>query len=57
LQYMVILFCLFFVQLSIAAACLAVNKDQQKEFAREVNNLTPVFGSLSQTLLMKYFFL
>lgn len=31
--YMIILFILFLVQFSIACSCLAVNQEQQKEFA------------------------
>jgi len=31
--YMIILFCLFVVQFAIACSCLAVNKEQQREFA------------------------
>lgn len=35
LQYMIILFLLFLIQFSIASSCLAVNSDQQKQFAEE----------------------
>lgn len=33
--YMIILFLLFLIQFSIACSCLAVNADQQKQFAQE----------------------
>lgn len=32
---MIILFLLFLIQFSIASSCLAVNSDQQKQFAEE----------------------
>lgn len=32
---MIILFLLFLIQFSIASSCLAVNADQQKQFAEE----------------------
>lgn len=35
-QYMVILFMLFLVQFSVACACLAVNKEQQRNLAKKV---------------------
>lgn len=36
---MIILFLLFLIQFSIAASCLAVNSDQQKEFVEEGWNI------------------
>ncbi|XP_054084896.1 tetraspanin-13 [Zeugodacus cucurbitae] len=39
--YMIILFMLFLIQFSIASSCLAVNSEQQKEFAEEGWNNVP----------------
>lgn len=36
---MIILFLLFLIQFSIAASCLAVNPEQQREFAEEGWNI------------------
>lgn len=35
LQYMIILFMLFLIQFSIASSCLAVNSEQQQQFAEQ----------------------
>lgn len=40
-QYMIILFMLFMIQLSIAASCLAVTSEQQQKFAEEGWNRVP----------------
>lgn len=40
-QYMIILFLLFLIQFSIASSCLAVNSEQQQEFAEEGWNTVP----------------
>ncbi|XP_061390946.1 tetraspanin-13-like isoform X2 [Musca vetustissima] len=39
--YMIILFLLFLIQFSIASSCLAVNSEQQQEFAEEGWNRVP----------------
>uniref|UniRef100_A0A1A9X3Z0 Tetraspanin 97E n=1 Tax=Glossina brevipalpis TaxID=37001 RepID=A0A1A9X3Z0_9MUSC len=39
--YMIVLFLLFLIQFSIASSCLAVNSEQQQEFAEEGWNRVP----------------
>ncbi|KAL9892585.1 tetraspanin-31-like [Glossina fuscipes fuscipes] len=41
MQYMIVLFLLFLIQFSIASSCLAVNSEQQQEFAEEGWNRVP----------------